>query len=180
MEGQQRMMLAALLALAPGPTIASSPSLGIEEGRCRDKESGPAFLVNVDGLKDRSGLLKLEVYPANDRDFLADDNVLLMAGKTFRRVLAKVPKTGRAVMCVRVPEPGSYSLVLLHDRDANGRFNFTSDGVGFPGNPKLGWSKPKASAAQATARATPTAASILLNYRTGIASFGPVKKAAAE
>ena len=174
------MILATLLALAPAPSIASSPKLGIEEGRCRDAENGPAFLISVDGLKDRSGNLKLEVYPSNDHDFLADDNVLLMAGKTFRRALIKVPKTGRPVLCVRVPGPGSYSLVLMHDRDANGRFNFTSDGVGFPGNPKLGWSKPKAAAAHLTARSTPTPASILLNYRTGIASFGPVKKAASE
>jgi len=174
------MMTALLLALAQATSIASSPSLGIEEGRCRDKESGPAFLVGVDGLKDRSGVLKLEVYPANDQDFLADDNILLMAGKTFRRVLVKLPKAGRPVLCVRVPEAGNYSLVLLHDRDANGRFNFTSDGVGFPGNPKLGWSKPKAAAARVTARATPTPASITLNYRTGLASFGPVKTKAAQ
>ena len=172
------MILATLLTLAPAASIASSPKLGIEEGRCRDSESGPAFLISVDGLKDRSGNLKLEVYPSNDRDFLADDNILLMAGKTFRRALIKVPKTGSPVLCVRVPGPGTYSLVLMHDRDANGRFNFTSDGVGFPGNPKLGWSKPKAAAAHITARATPTPASILLNYRTGLASFGPAKRTA--
>lgn len=174
------MILATLLALSPAAHIASSPKLGIEEGRCRDAETGPAFLIGVNGLKDRSGNLKLEVYPSNDRDFLADDNVLLMAGKTFRRALIKVPKTGRPVLCVRVPEPGTYSLVLMHDRDANGRFNFTSDGVGFPGNPKLGLSKPKAAAARITARATPTPANILLNYRTGLASFGPAKRTAPE
>ena len=172
------MIFATLLTLAPAASIASSPNLGIEEGRCRDKESGPAILVGVDGLKDRSGNLKLEVYPSNDRDFLADDNVLLMAGKTFRRVVIKVPKTGRPVLCVRVPEPGTYSLVLMHDRDSNGRFNFTSDGVGFPGNPKIGWSKPKATAAHITAKATLTPTSILLNYRTGLASFGPAKRTA--
>ena len=101
------MILPTLLALAPTAHIASSPKLGIEEGRCRDTESGPAFLISVDGLKDRSGNLKLEVYPSNDSDFLADDNILLMAGKTFRRALIKVPKTGRPVLCVRVPGPGT-------------------------------------------------------------------------
>ncbi len=172
------MMPAGLLGLAAsGAVIASSPSLGIEDGRCRASEGGPAFLIGVDGLKDRSGVLKLEVYPSNDQDFLADDNVLLMAGKTFRRALLRVPPAGRPVICIRVPEPGAYSLVLLHDRDANGRFNFTSDGVGFPGNPRLGWSKPKAAAARLVAKSVPTSADILLNYRTGLASFGPAKGA---
>lgn len=174
-------MMAAFLALAAsGAAIASSPSLGIEEGRCRPNEGGPAFLVGVDGLKDRSGILKLEVYPSNDNDFLADDNILLMAGKTFRRATARIPATGRPVICIRVPEPGAYSLVLLHDRDANGRFNFTSDGVGFPGNPKLGWSKPKAVAARVVAKASPTPTDITLNYRTGLASFGPVRRTAGR
>jgi hypothetical protein len=41
-------------------------------------------------------------------------------------------------------------------------------------------SKPKAAAAHLTARATPTPASILLNYRTGLASFGPAKRTAPQ
>jgi uncharacterized protein (DUF2141 family) len=40
-------------------------------------------MVEVAGLKDRTGKLKLEVYPDNDADFLMDDNVLVYQGKTF-------------------------------------------------------------------------------------------------
>ena len=100
--------LAALpLLLAAGPALLSSPDLGKAEGRCRPGESGPALLVEAAGLKDRSGQIKVEVYPPNDKDFLADDNVLVAAGKTFRRVEAPTPKSAAAVLCIRIPGPGT-------------------------------------------------------------------------
>ncbi len=80
----------AALPLMAAAMIPSSPDLGKAEGRCRPGEPGPALLVNVEGLKDRKGNLKLEVYPADDRDFLQDDNVLVSRGKVFRRVEAPV------------------------------------------------------------------------------------------
>lgn len=97
---------AASLLIAAG-TIPSSPELGKAEGKCRPQESGPAFIVNVQGLKDRRGKLKLEVYPANNSDFLADDNILVSAGKTFRRVEDTIPASGPVELCVRVPPPAS-------------------------------------------------------------------------
>ena len=81
----------ALVPLLTAATIPSTPDLGKAEGRCRSSEPGPAFIVNVSGLRDRTGNLKLEVYPATDEDFLADDNVLVAAGKTFRRVEVGLP-----------------------------------------------------------------------------------------
>ncbi|WP_225206034.1 DUF2141 domain-containing protein [Novosphingobium huizhouense] len=165
---------AAPLLLGNGP-LRSTPDLGKAEGQCRAGESGPAFLVDVVGLKDRSGHLKLEVYPANDADFLADDNLLVMAGKTFRRVEVTTPATGTPRLCVRVPGPGAYAVTVLHDRDGNRKFNWTHDGIGFSGNPRLGWSKPKARNVAAQAGAGPTPLRIVLNYRNGLASVGPIK-----
>src|SRR5689334_20217620 len=111
-------MMAALALLLLGSHLRSSPELGQAEGRCRLGENGPAFLVDVIGLKDRRGLLKLELYPANDEDFLEDDNILLNAGKTFRRVEIAVPPAGPVELCIRAPAAGLYALSLLHDRDA--------------------------------------------------------------
>ena len=165
-----------MLAFAlPLLALASSPDLGKAEGQCRVGESGPAFLVSVNGLKDRQGNLKLEVYPANDADFLQDDNILLNEGKTFRRVEQPVPASGPVTLCIRVPTPGAYAVSLLHDRDANRKFGLSIDGIGFAGNPKLGWSKPKASSATATAGAHPTPIAIVMNYRRGLLGVGPVK-----
>lgn len=74
------------IPLLVAATIPSTPDLGTSEGRCRANERGPSFLVKVEGLRDRKGMLKLEVYPATKADFLADDNILISAGKTFSRV----------------------------------------------------------------------------------------------
>lgn len=161
------------LALAAG--IASSPELGKAEGRCRAGESGPALLVEAQGLKDRTGNLKLEVYPSNDADFLADDNVLLMAGKVFRRVEVPTPPAGVPLLCIRLPGPGAYSVVLLHDRNRNHKFNWTHDGIGFAGNPRLGWSKPKAAATRVQAGPGLTRVPVILNYRSGL-GVAPLKQ----
>lgn len=149
-------------------TIPSTPDLGKAEGRCRPNEQGPSFLVSVQGLKDRRGTLKLEVYPANDKDFLEDDNILISGGKTFRRVEQSVPASGQVQLCVRVPSAGLYSVSLLHDRDSNRKFGWRVDGIGFAGNPKLGWSKPDAEDASARAGSGPTSINIVMNYRRGL------------
>ena len=126
------------------------------------------MLVTAVGLKDRKGHLKLEVYPANDADFLQDDNILVEQGKVFRRVEEAVPATSPVTLCIRVPRPGSYSVILLHDRNSNHKFDWQVDGVGFAGNPKLGWTKPKASDAKVFASGGPTALPIVLNYHRGL------------
>lgn len=167
-------MIATLLMAAVA--IPSTPDLGKAEGQCRTDEKGPAYLVDVKGLKDRKGRLKLELYPANNTDFLADDNILVAAGKPFRRVEMPVPPSGPVQLCIRAPGPGTYALSLMHDRDANRRFSLSIDGIGFPGNPKLGWSKPPASAASAPVGSSPARIAITVNYRRGLFSFGPVEK----
>ena len=158
------------------PKVRSNPELGKAEGRCRPEEPGPAIIVAVEGLKDRKGNLKLEVYPANDSDFLQDDNILINEGKTFRRVVASIPQTGVPHLCIRVPAPGAYAVSLLHDRDENRKFGLSVDGIGFAGNPKLGWSKPKAARSSVTAGTGLTQIAIILNYRHGLFSFSPLEK----
>ncbi len=163
------------LALLAGASLPSTPDLGKAEARCRSGEDGPAFLLDILGLKDRQGNLKLEVYPANDTDFLQDDNILISQGKTFRRVETPVPQSGPVTLCVRLPGPGRYAVSILHDRDGNRKFGLSIDGVGFGGNPRLGMGKPRASAAAIAAGGHMTRERIVMNYRRGLLSFGPVE-----
>jgi uncharacterized protein (DUF2141 family) len=170
------MLLALAAAAGTVKAIPSTPDLGTVEGRCRPNESGPSFLINLVGLKDRQGRVKVELYPPNDEDFLQDDNKLVAAGKTFRRVEMDVPATGPVVLCVRAPSAGTWTLSLLHDRDANRKFGLSTDGVGFPTDPKLGWSKPKWRSAAAVAGNGPTRINVTMQYRRGLFSFGPVNR----
>lgn len=177
-------VIAAVLAALPAGAadrarppgyIPSQPDLGKAEGQCRPGETGPAVIVTILGLKDRTGKLRAELYPAVDGDFLADDNVLIMQNKTFRRVEVALPDGGEVRLCIRVPGPGSYSLLVLHDRDGNRKFGLSSDGIGFAGDPKLRLSKPKAAEARLTAGPGLTNIAIRMNYRRGLFSFGPLK-----
>jgi uncharacterized protein (DUF2141 family) len=166
-------LLAASAAHPPG-YIPSTPDLGKAEAQCRPGETGPAVLLLATGLKDRKGKLKAELYPATEEDFLADDNVLVMAGKPFRRVEIPVPPSGPVQLCIRLPGPGNYALMLLHDRDSNRKFGLSSDGVAFSNNPKLGLSKPKAEAVKFNAGPGLTTINVRLNYRRGLFGFGPI------
>lgn len=170
------ILLAAVLLAAEANPVRSTPALGTAEGRCRTPEPGPAIIVTAEGLKDRQGTLKLELYPPDQADFLADDNKLVAAGKTFRRVIVPVPPQGPAELCIRVPAPGAYTMALTHDRDGRPKFNFSRDGIGFPGNPKLGLGAPPAEKARIEAGPGLTRTTIVLNYRTGILSFGPIRR----
>jgi uncharacterized protein (DUF2141 family) len=59
-------------------------------------------------------------------------------------------------------------LSLLHDRNGKRRFDLSSDGIGFAGNPKIGWGKPAAARASADVGDEPRAMTIVLNYRHGL------------
>lgn len=148
--------------------IVAQHDLGKAEGACRAGETGPALLVDVAGLRDRAGLIKLEVYPADEAGFLADDSTLVASGRVFRRVEQAIPAAGPVRLCVRVPAAGRYAVVVLHDRNADHRFTLVSDGIGFAGNPKLGWARPRALAASAVAGPGLSPLRIVMNYRHGL------------
>lgn len=170
------LLAAALVLLTGAGPVPSTPDLGKAGGQCRPGESGPAFLIDLVGLRDRTGRVKLEVYPANDADFLADDNVLVSAGKTFSRVEVPISSEPVPRLCVRVPAPGAYAVTVLHDRNADRKFSLSRDGFAFSGNPKLGWAKPRASAVAVNAGGGLTILRMVMNYRTGLFSFGPLKR----
>ena len=169
-----KMVAAAAIGLAAMPQVASAQILGSDAAACTN--GGPAILARIEGLKDRKGNLKLELYPANDEDFLADDGLLERAGKPFRRVSVPTPAGGGAIaLCIRVPRPGRYALLFTHDRDGKNKFNFWSDGAGFPANTKLGRRKPPLASALIDVPNGVATTTIRAQYLRGLGGFGPVE-----
>lgn len=166
-------LLAAAAAIAATP--ATAQIIGTDAAACAPG-GGPAILANLTGLKDRKGSLKLELYPATEDDFLKDDRDLIAQGKFFRRVRAGTPESGGVSVCIRVPRPGRYALLATHDRDGKNKFNFFSDGAGFPSNKKLGMSRPKLAEAVIDVGNGVTMTTIRMQYLRGVLSgFGPSK-----
>ena len=163
--------------LAPALLLGAAPSsaemIGEDAATCTAGH-GPAIQANVIGLKDRVGEVWLELYPASEVDFLRPDTDLWAEGKTFRRTRAHLPASGAISICVRVPHPGRYALLLRHNRVGKDKFSLFSDGAGFPSNEKLGRSKPKFAQAVIVAGPGVTAATIRMQYLRGLGGFAPL------
>ena len=170
----KRIALAVVTIVAAAAVPAHAQAIGGEAGACA-AGGGPAILASLSGLKDRKGVLKLELYPANEADFLAPDTKLVAAGKTFRRIRAEVPASGAIEICMRVPRAGRYALLAVHDRDGKNKFNFFADGAGFPSNTRLGMSRPKLAEALIDVGPGVASTAIRLQYLRGISGFGPLK-----
>ena len=166
------VVLAALSLLAAQTPPVAEP--GTAEGRCRPDDGSPTILVTVEGLKDRTGVLRLELYSSDPKDFLAGDETLLSAGKTFRRVVETPPVSGPVKLCLRAPAPGTYALALIHDRDGKRSFSIWHDGVGFAGNPPVTHGKPPPEEARLTIGNGQTQTVIIMNYMRGLFTFGPI------
>ncbi|RUN77088.1 DUF2141 domain-containing protein [Sphingomonas sp. TF3] len=168
------LMAAAITGAALLPVTASAAQiLGSDAAACTS--GGPAIRVTVDGLKDRTGELKLELFPANDADFLKDDRDLIKEGKFFRRVRLPTPASGPIVLCIRVPTPGPYALLFTHNRDGKNKFNLWQDGAGFPTNARLGRSRPKLAMARIVVPQGVVSTEIRAQYLRGLGGFGPLK-----
>lgn len=167
-EGSALSLLASVAAF--GPALAQVDPV---EGNC-NLVSGPALWVNVQGLKDRIGHLKIEVYPPNETDFLRDDTKLKEERRPFRRIQVRTPGTGPVAICIRVPYAGQWAVLLTHDRDGRNKFNFWQDGAGFPSNQRLGRSRPKVRQALVNVPAQGGQITIRLQYLRGLSGFGEI------
>ncbi|MES2988378.1 MAG: DUF2141 domain-containing protein [Pseudomonadota bacterium] len=143
------------------------------EGNC-SLVSGPMLRVNVEGLMDRTGRLKVEVYPNNEDDFLRDDTGLKNDRRPFRRVWMDTPVHGSVAVCIRAPYAGQWAVLLTHDRDGKNKFNFWQDGAGFPSNQRLGRTRPKVRQALVNIPQQGGQITIRLQYLRGLGGFGPM------
>ena len=169
-----RILIAlAVVPLMLSPLAAIAQTIGEDAAIC-NAGHGPAIQANIIGLKDRAGEVKLELYPANEADFLRDDYLLIKEHKTFRRVTALTPKAGAVSICIRVPGPGRYAILFTHNRDSKSKFDFWTDGAGFPGSQRMGRSKPRLAQALIDVGPGITTTSIRAQYLRGLGGFSPM------
>jgi len=154
-----------------GSALAAQPAtiMGSDAVACAPGARDTAALIEVEGLKDRSGVMRIEVYPNNDNEFLGDRHKLVAEGKTFRRVETPLPATGPVRVCILLPGAGTYAIAVVHQRGDTRSFSFTKDGIGFPNNPRLYLSKPDVDKVAMTFPAGVTTVPVTLNYKQGLA-----------
>lgn len=162
-----------VIALFVSAAPLAAEVVGQDAPACIGKR-GPAIEANIQGLKDRVGEVWLELYPANEADFLRADTDLIAEGKVFRRAIGKTPAAGSVSICLKVPRAGRYALIFRHKRTNKDKFSIWSDGAGFAGNQAIGRSSPKMGPALIDVSGGITVINIRAQYLRGFSGFGPL------
>lgn len=155
------------LTLAASAAGAYARPVGPDAAIC-DRGGAPAVLVRVDGFKQRSGVLRVQIYGDNPADFLAK-------GRKLKRIDLPVASGGTMEVCVGLPKAGNYAVAVRHDLDGDGKSGW-SDGGGFSRNPHLTIFsyKPDYKDVVIAVGQDARAVDVVLNYKQGL-SIGPVK-----
>lgn len=128
----KRMIKAATIVFAGTLATLAAPSaaqaaLGPDAAACRGDR--PGILVTVNGFKQRTGNVRVNVYGSDPERFLE-------RGQYVRQINLPVSRSGAMPICVAVPRAGRYAVAVRHDLDGNGRSGW-NDGGGFSRNPRL-------------------------------------------
>lgn len=106
-----------------------------EGGQCFAEADSAVIAVTVENIQSVEGNLRAQIYSSKPEEFLEK-------GKKLVRVDVPVVSTDPSTICVPVPAPGTYALVVMHDKNGNGKADFFSEGFGFSNNPKLSLAPP--------------------------------------
>ena len=152
---------AGLGALAVAALSAPAQAqLGADAGACR--AGHPAILVNVMGLKQRTGNIRVALY--------GNPSTFLQRGQTMRKVNVPVTANGPMRVCIAVPQPGRYAIAVRHDVDGDNASRDWSDGGGFSHNPRLSLLhlRPSFGDVAVNVGAGTLGVNVVLNYRYGL------------
>jgi uncharacterized protein (DUF2141 family) len=168
-------LVAAILGsvLAVSSVGARAAVLGPDAHACALGAAGPAILVDIEGLRTRTGLIRVQSYSGNPAHYFDK-------GQYQRRIEVPVPATGIVQICVPVSAAGTYAISVRHDVDGSGSTG-RKDGGGMSGNPRLSLfdvlfkRKPDPRQVQVAVRNV-VRVPIVMNYVQG-GSFGPIAMA---
>jgi uncharacterized protein (DUF2141 family) len=88
------------------------------------------LFIDVEGVRSSSGFVVANLYGPDKRKWLADNGWL--------DVWRDPSKPGTQTLCLYLPAPGSYALVMFQDANADGDLNLgpfgPTEGYGFSNN----------------------------------------------
>ena len=91
--------------------------------------AGPAILVTVNGVKNASGKVRVQVYNGTKADWLE-------SGRWLNRI--ELPaREGRMTVCLPVPSSGDYAVAVRHDVNGNNKTDIRSDGGAMSNDPSI-------------------------------------------
>jgi uncharacterized protein (DUF2141 family) len=150
------VLAASALALGSGTAVAGQ-EISNDLSRCAAGK-GPAVLVNVRGVKEGVGKIRVQSYPATAGAWLGK-------GRWLHRVESRA-SAGNMTFCVPVPTEGRYGIAVRHDRNANGKTDIREDGGGFSNNPSINiFNLGKPSASKVAFQAGPGVTRISINLK---------------
>lgn len=157
--GRAGLPAIAALAFSLGAMSATAlPVAATEE--CAPAAGQASLAVRVENLQNAEGQLRAQIYSDNPDEFLEK-------GKKLVRVDVPIEDAESPLICVPLPAPGTYALVVMHDKNANGRADFFTEGFGFSNNPKLSLAPPDGEDVMFTAEAGVSEHTIKMNYIFG-------------
>jgi uncharacterized protein (DUF2141 family) len=115
------------LLLAAGNAVAGT-AINNDLSRCAAGQ-GPAVLVTVRGVKEATGKIRVQSYPATS-------SAWLNKGSWLNRIETRAAG-GTMSFCMPVPAPGNYGIAVRHDLNSNGKTDLREDGGGFSNNPSI-------------------------------------------
>ncbi len=149
------LALAATMACGAGPSLASAEPLP-----CHGAPTPYRLLVTTQGVRSNHGYLVANLYGPSRSKWLADNGWLA--------VWRDPAIPGEETMCLYVPAPGRYAVVMFHDANGDGDINLgplgPKEGFGFSNNVRPFLAPPPLSSALFTVSGPETRLTIRLRY----------------
>ena len=133
------VIAAGLGALAGGIGAAQASAQASDNGDYRNliinnmracaPGAGPAIRVTVNGVKNASGKVRVQVYNGTKADWLE-------SGRWLNRIELPARK-GRMTACLPVPSSGDYAVAVRHDVNGNNKTDIRSDGGAMSNDPSI-------------------------------------------
>ena len=131
-----------------------------ETAPCHGTPSVTRLFITFQGVRSNRGVVVANVYGADKRRFLADNGWLY--------VWSDPAQPGNQTLCLYLPAPGSYAVVMFHDANSNGDLDVgpfgPREGYGFSNNVRPFLRAPSLAAASFRALAGDTRLQIRARY----------------